>query len=109
MQLEGSPAVEAANDKFSATMVNKVRWGLLADPGLLELNSDTAIQVSIQYCCSWISPGLLSFVLMQLTCRVVFLHSPVPPCHIFGTHLHNAVCRLPWRSPGGSELSLSTQ
>ena len=47
MQLEGSPAVEAANDKFSATMVNKVRWGSLADPGLLELKSDTAIQVCI--------------------------------------------------------------
>ena len=45
VQLEGSPAVEAANDRFSATMENKVRWGSSAEPGLLELRSDTSIQV----------------------------------------------------------------
>lgn len=45
VQLEGSPAVEAANNRFSATMENKVRWGSSAEPGLLELRSDTSIQV----------------------------------------------------------------
>lgn len=47
-QLEGSPAVEAANDRFSATMENKVRWGSSAEAGLLELRSDTSIQVSLR-------------------------------------------------------------
>jgi hypothetical protein len=46
MQLEGSPAVQAANDKFQATMVNDVRWGKSATPDLLELNSDTSIQAT---------------------------------------------------------------
>ncbi len=52
MQLEGSPAVEAANDKFSATMENKVRWGSSAEAGLLELRSDTSIQVTLLPCSS---------------------------------------------------------
>lgn len=47
LQLMGSPAVEAANDRFSATMTNEVRWGTAAKSGLLELRSDTAIQASL--------------------------------------------------------------
>ncbi|CAL5219371.1 g1191 [Coccomyxa viridis] len=47
-KLEGSPAVEAANDKFSATMENKVRWGSSAEAGFLELRSDTSIQVALE-------------------------------------------------------------
>lgn len=44
-QLEGSPAVEAANDRFQATMVNDVRWASSSSSDLLELTSDTSIQV----------------------------------------------------------------
>lgn len=43
-QLEGSPSVVAANDKFEATMTNVVRWDTSAE-GELELRSDTDIQV----------------------------------------------------------------
>lgn len=44
LQLEGSRAVVAANDKFTATMSNDVRWGSGPAPDLLELRSDTTIQ-----------------------------------------------------------------
>jgi len=46
-QLQGSPAVEAANDRFSATMTNVVRWGDAAAPAAApqrQLRSDTEIQ-----------------------------------------------------------------
>eukprot|EP00884_Botryococcus_braunii_P017476 jgi/Botrbrau1/4411/Bobra.0348s0004.1 len=46
-KLEGSPSVEAANDKFGATMTNVVQWDTSADGGL-ELRSDTDIQVSLE-------------------------------------------------------------
>lgn len=46
MQLEGSPSVEAANDRFDATMTNVVRWEATAD-GQLQLRSDTEIQVTL--------------------------------------------------------------
>lgn len=45
LQLDGSPAVVAANDKFTATMTNDVRWSSGPAPDLLELGSDTSIQV----------------------------------------------------------------
>ncbi len=47
LQLQGSPAVEAANDRFSATMTNVVRWGDAAAPAAAprrQLRSDTEIQ-----------------------------------------------------------------
>lgn len=50
-QLQGSPAVEAANDRFSATMTNVVRWGDAVTPTAAsatprrQLRSDTEIQV----------------------------------------------------------------
>lgn len=56
LQLEGSPAVVAANDKFTATMTNDVRWRPGPAPDLLELGSDTSIQVQ----CSFV-PLLLLF------------------------------------------------
>ena len=52
-QLQGSPAVEAANDRFSATMTNDVRWSdaapLASAPGVQrkQLRSDTEIQVPL--------------------------------------------------------------
>ncbi|KAK9909070.1 hypothetical protein WJX75_006729 [Coccomyxa subellipsoidea] len=47
-KLEGSPAVVAANDKFTATMTNDVRWRPGPAPDLLELGSDTSIQVALE-------------------------------------------------------------
>ncbi len=52
-QLQGSPAVEAANNRFSATMTNDVRWSdaapLASAPGVQrkQLRSDTEIQVPL--------------------------------------------------------------
>ena len=49
VQLQGSPAVEAANDRFSATMTNVVRWSDAAASAAgaqrKQLRSDTEIQV----------------------------------------------------------------
>ncbi|CAL8460877.1 g408 [Coccomyxa elongata] len=47
-KLEGSPAVVAANDRFTATMTNDVRWNTGPAPDLLELGSDTSIQVALE-------------------------------------------------------------
>ena len=44
VQLRGSPAVEAANERFTATMTNEVRWGSQPASELLELRSTTSIQ-----------------------------------------------------------------
>ena len=52
-QLQGSPAVEAANDRFSAIMTNDVRWSdaapLASAPGVQrkQLRSETEIQVPL--------------------------------------------------------------
>ncbi|XP_039838957.1 uncharacterized protein SYNPCC7002_A1590-like isoform X1 [Panicum virgatum] len=47
-KLEGSPLVEAQNDKFSASMVNKVFCNSsLKDSTLQQLTSDTTIEVAI--------------------------------------------------------------
>ncbi len=51
-QLQGSPAVEAANDRFSATMTNVVRWGDAAAPAATprrQLRSDTEIQARADF------------------------------------------------------------
>ena len=45
LQLRGSPTVEAANEKFTATMTNEVRWGAQPASELRELRSNTSIQV----------------------------------------------------------------
>ena len=49
VQLQGSPAVDAANDRFSATMNNVVRWSdaspSAAGAQCKQLRSDTEIQV----------------------------------------------------------------
>ncbi|CAL4912570.1 unnamed protein product [Urochloa decumbens] len=47
-KLEGSPLVEAQNDKFSASMVNRVFCNsALQDSNLKQLTSDTTIEVAI--------------------------------------------------------------
>ncbi|CAN6302305.1 unnamed protein product [Urochloa humidicola] len=47
-KLEGSPLVEAQNDKFSASMVNRVFCSsALQDSNLKQLTSDTTIEVAI--------------------------------------------------------------
>ena len=52
-QLQGSPAVEAANDRFSATMTNVVRWSDAAASAAgsqrKQLRSDTEIQVHTEH------------------------------------------------------------
>ncbi|KAK9846413.1 hypothetical protein WJX81_003330 [Elliptochloris bilobata] len=50
-ELQGSPAVEAANDRFSATMTNVVRWSDTAPAAgaqRKQLRSDTEIQVALE-------------------------------------------------------------
>jgi hypothetical protein len=48
-RLEGSRAAVAANDRFSATLQNEVRWREAAGGGgALELASDAEIQVSVE-------------------------------------------------------------
>ncbi len=48
MQLEGSRAVEAANNRFEATMTNIVRWGGAPASSSSEISSNTAIQVALE-------------------------------------------------------------
>lgn len=47
LQLKGSKAVEAVNERFDATMTNVVRWQEAADGSGLQLVSDTFIQVQV--------------------------------------------------------------
>lgn len=48
-KLEGSPLVEAQNDKFSASMVNKVSYDTaLLHSQMQQLTSDTIIEVTIE-------------------------------------------------------------
>ncbi|KAG1362527.1 hypothetical protein COCNU_10G007460 [Cocos nucifera] len=48
-KLEGSPLVEAQNDKFSASMVNRVSCnGGMQNSGMQPLTTDTTIEVSIE-------------------------------------------------------------
>lgn len=48
MQLEGSPIVEAANDRFDATMINIVTWNSANDSNrnCKQIKSDASIQVT---------------------------------------------------------------
>lgn len=48
MQLEGSQTVQAANDRFEATMTNAVRWSGAPSSASKEISSNTAIQVSLE-------------------------------------------------------------
>ena len=48
MQLEGSKTVQAANDRFEATMTNIVRWSGAPSSTSKEISSNTAIQVSLE-------------------------------------------------------------
>jgi len=56
--LEGSRAVVAANEKFTATMTNDVRWGSGPAPNLLELRSDTTIQASCSLFAQYLFSGV---------------------------------------------------
>ena len=74
MQLQGSPAVEAANDRFSATMTNVVRWSdaAAAAAGVQrkQLRSDTAIQVHRWSIQDFSLQALLCFFLLDfLLCK----------------------------------------
>lgn len=63
----------AANDRFTATMTNDVRWNTGPAPDLLELGSDTSIQVR----CSSRSQRALCVVAhlcAQLPCVGTMLH-----------------------------------
>ena len=48
LQLEGSKTVEAANNRFEATMTNVVRWGGAPSSSSKEISSNTAIQVALE-------------------------------------------------------------
>ena len=52
MQLEGSPVVLAANDRFDATMTNIVTWNDPSDSSQQskEIESNATIQVGDKYC-----------------------------------------------------------
>lgn len=55
LQLRGSKSVEAANDKFTATMTNVVRWQEAESGGSgKEICSDTSLQV---LACCWEAAG----------------------------------------------------
>ena len=45
MQLEGSEAIQGANNHFVATMTNEVQWQQTADGLQKEICSNTSIQV----------------------------------------------------------------
>ncbi|KAL0907476.1 hypothetical protein M5K25_021890 [Dendrobium thyrsiflorum] len=48
-KLEGSPLVEAQNDKFSASMVNKISYDTtLRDSQMQQLTTDTIIEVTVE-------------------------------------------------------------
>lgn len=49
LQLEGSSAVQSANDHFDATMTNIVQW-TASENGQKHISSDTSIQVPVENC-----------------------------------------------------------
>lgn len=55
-RLEGSPAVQSANDRFSATMTNVVHWTASEQLGHKDICSDTSIQVTLEV------PGWMNFI-----------------------------------------------
>lgn len=96
MQLRGSKAVEAANERFDATMTNVVRWQE-APGGGKQIASDTTICVQLQVP-RWF---MLPTAAIERTGALPvweprpFWPADSAPC------LCGTVCRLLLRMPGG--------